>query len=292
MALPNHPVPRTRTRSVPEQAQANTTQSPTSSQVPNFRTLQTQYWPINRIAPYERELRIHSQEQQLQVERNILAFKGPATAILVKGDGTIIDGHLIYRALKALGVDQVPVTVIDDLDLVEIAALRISLNKIQEMSSWNHKNLQFEVAYIAEVNVDLLINTAIPTVEIDVLLHPTTNSAAEKEDDVLPPMEENAPAILVQGNIWLIKGHALACGDARQRDVYAQLLGARRARMIIADVPYNVPIAGHVTKRALRDFAMASGEMTPAEFTRFLKIIFENLVAFSLDGSIHLVFID
>ncbi len=52
--------------------------------------------------------------------------------------------------------------------------------------------------------------------------------------------------------------------------------------MVLVDVPYNVPIAGHVSglgriKHA--DFAMASGEMTPAEFTAFLKTTVAHLVA-------------
>ena len=37
---------------------------------------------------------------------------------------------------------------------------------------------------------------------------------------------------------------------------------------------------------------MASGEMTQAEFTRFLTSAFANLVAFSCDGSIHFVCMD
>ena len=37
---------------------------------------------------------------------------------------------------------------------------------------------------------------------------------------------------------------------------------------------------------------MASGEMTRAEFTAFLSSAFANLVAYSLDGSIHFVCMD
>jgi hypothetical protein len=41
-----------------------------------------------------------------------------------------------------------------------------------------------------------------------------------------------------------------------------------------------------------REFAMASGEMSSAEFTRFLAGIFGNLAAFSVEGSIHFVCMD
>jgi len=41
------------------------------------------------------------------------------------------------------------------------------------------------------------------------------------------------------------------------------------ARLILTDEPYNVPIAGHVTSRVHREFPMASGEITHAEFRTF-----------------------
>jgi len=67
------------------------------------------------------------------------------------------------------------------------------------------------------------------------------------------------------------------------------------ARMVFSDPPYNVKIDGHVGgsgKVKHREFAMASGEMTKAEFIAFLKTAFENLAASSLDGSIHFICMD
>ena len=60
--------------------------------------------------------------------------------------------------------------------------------------------------------------------------------------------------------------------------------------MVFTDPPYNVPIAGHVGGLGSiqhREFAMASGEMSQAEFTAFLQSVFGHLAAFSVDGAIH-----
>jgi DNA modification methylase len=68
-----------------------------------------------------------------------------------------------------------------------------------------------------------------------------------------------------------------------------------KAEMVFTDPPYNVAIEGNVSglaKTSHREFAMASGEMTPDEFTAFLSGAFANLVANSVDGSIHFVCID
>ena len=60
-------------------------------------------------------------------------------------------------------------------------------------------------------------------------------------------------------------------------DVVATLMDGETAQMVFTDPPYNVPIDGHVGglgKIRHREFAMASGEMTAAEFTAFLTTAF------------------
>ena len=67
------------------------------------------------------------------------------------------------------------------------------------------------------------------------------------------------------------------------------------ARMVFADPPYNVPVDGHVGgsgKLKHREFAMATGEMTGAEFIDFLRRTFTNLTAHAADGSIHYICMD
>jgi DNA modification methylase len=64
---------------------------------------------------------------------------------------------------------------------------------------------------------------------------------------------------------------------------------------VLTDPPYNVKINGHVFGLGAnqhQEFAMASGEMTEADFTAFLRQVFANLVAVSVDGAIHFVCMD
>jgi len=65
--------------------------------------------------------------------------------------------------------------------------------------------------------------------------------------------------------------------------------------MIFTDPPYNVPIEGHVSglgRVKHREFAMASGEMSEAEFTEFLATVFQNLARHSADGAVHFICMD
>jgi DNA modification methylase len=64
---------------------------------------------------------------------------------------------------------------------------------------------------------------------------------------------------------------------------------------VFTDPPYNVPVNGHVSGKGViqhREFAMASGEMTEAEFTDFLGQACTQLAAHSASGSIHYLCMD
>ena len=94
------------------------------------------------------------------------------------------------------------------------------------------------------------------------------------------------------GDLWNWRGgdFKLYCGNARDAVSYEALLAEERARLVFTDCPYNVRIANNVSglgKTVHREFFEASGEMSPPEFTTFLRQIFKLLVRFSHGGSIH-----
>jgi DNA modification methylase len=89
--------------------------------------------------------------------------------------------------------------------------------------------------------------------------------------------------------------HRLLCGDARDAGAIQRLMAQETARMVFTDPPYNVKIDGHVGgagKTKHREFAMASGEMSQDQFTRFLTEVLGNMADASCDGSIHFVCMD
>jgi DNA modification methylase len=127
--------------------------------------------------------------------------------------------------------------------------------------------------------------------EIDVVL----DGNGLDEEDELPAVDDQVAPVARAGDLWILGDHRLLCGNALDADSYDQLLGTDKADMMFADPPYNVPIAGHVsglgaTRHA--DFAMASGELSPAEFEGFLKTALGHAANRSVDGAIHYVCID
>jgi len=125
--------------------------------------------------------------------------------------------------------------------------------------------------------------------EIDVAL----DGAGVDEEDELPA-EPSSPVTQV-GDLWIAGEHHIFCGDALSPASYETVLGADCAEMVFADPPYNVEIAGNVSGLGATkhdEFAMASGEMSPAEFARFLKDSFSLVARHSIDGAIHFICMD
>jgi DNA modification methylase len=233
-----------------------------------------------------RNARTHSQKQIHLIAESIKEFSF-TTPILVTTDGEIVAGHGRYQAAKLLGMETVPVILIDHLGPQQIRALRIADNRLAELSGWDDEILKLELGELIELDFEVEI-TGFETAQIDVLLDPGPPVAAKVDPaDALTALRD--VAVTVRGDLWLLGEHRILCGDARERGDYQALMGGELAQMVFTDPPYNVKIDGHVgglgrTKH--REFAMASGEMSKLEFTGFLHAVFAEIAAASQDGAL------
>jgi DNA modification methylase len=95
------------------------------------------------------------------------------------------------------------------------------------------------------------------------------------------------------GDVFVLGAHRIACGSATDPEVLSRLMaGDLPARLVLTDEPYNVPIVGHVTGGDHREFAMASGEMSHAEFLAFNEAWMAAAIQSLCDGGILATFID
>jgi len=96
------------------------------------------------------------------------------------------------------------------------------------------------------------------------------------------------------GDIWILGEHRVGCGDGRDAKFLQRVIGGGgRIDAAFLDPPYNVRIGGHaVSAGSHREFAMASGEMSEAEFRSFLAGTLGAAVSVSRDGAVHFVCMD
>lgn len=258
------------------------------------KTLFIEHRLPGELKPYGRNARTHSPKQIAQIAASIKAF-GFNNPVLIDRQSTIIAGHGRVEAAKLLGLATVPAIRLEHLSEAEKRAYILADNRLAEKAGWDREILAIELQHLIELEVDFDIAvTGFELPEIDVLIDGLeTKSAKADPADLVPAVE--GPAVTRSGDLWHIGPHRLICGDATAPDTYAQLLAGERAQMVFTDPPYNVPINGHVSglgSAQHREFAMASGEMSEAQFTLFLSKVFANLVEASVDGAIHDICMD
>lgn len=250
--------------------------------------LQITYRNISELKPRPGNPRTHSKKQIAKLAKSLQAF-GFINPALVDDDGYLVAGHGRLEAARLLGLSEVPTILLSGMSTAELRAYLIADNQLATLSGWDDDLLTTELAYLTELEDFDTTLTGFEIPEIDAYLYPTADADKKSSrDDNIPEVEDRAITRL--GDVWEIGKHRLICGDATSAETYEALLGAARATTVFSDAPYNVKIGGHVSglgKVQHREFAMASGEMSPSEFTSFLARVFNNLCRWSTDGSIH-----
>lgn len=254
--------------------------------------LVVEYWPTDSAKPYPGNPRKHSKKQISLLSGSFQEF-GVITAILVDEFGMIIAGEGRWEAAKENGLEVIPVIQIKHRNKAQIRAYRLADNKLALESDWDDGLVRVELELLASIDIDFELDvTGFSVTETDLIL-----GADEPlpEDEFVPVIPSAEDVIVKQGDIWLLDNHHISCGDCRDPEVIDQLMKEVRATMVLTDPPFNVPINGHVSglgKNQHGEFAMASGEMTPEEFSEFLRDSLVQAARVSIDGSLHYVFMD
>ena len=104
-----------------------------------------EHWPVERLAPYERNPRTHSDAQVAQIAASIVEF-GFVNPILVDSNAGIVAGHGRLLAAKKLGLAEVPVVMLDHLSETQKRAYIIADNRLAENAGWDEQLLAEELA--------------------------------------------------------------------------------------------------------------------------------------------------
>jgi DNA modification methylase len=251
--------------------------------------------PVGALRPYARNARTHSAKQIRQIADSIGQF-GFVNPILVDGAGEIIAGHGRLAAAQLLGLHEVPVLPVTHLTPAQKRAYVLADNKLAEKAGWDREILAIELQGLIDLDFNLEI-IGFELAEIDLILDEDrvrTSDSAPDAADMVPALPAG-PAITQPGDLWQLGAHRLICGDARDATAIERLLGGDRVDLIFTDPPYNVAIDGHVGglgRVRHREFAMATGEMSEAAFTAFLRDALLPAVPHCQAGAIAFVCMD
>ena len=202
--------------------------------------LMIEHWPLDRLVPYARNARTHSEDQVAQIAGSIAEF-GFVNPVLVSNDGVIVAGHGRILAARLLGMTEAPVIVLPHLPEMQARVLRIADNQIALNAGWNEGLLRASIEEIldAEGGDELVSLIGFPDDFLDDLLADPEDLAAGNIDDDEAPEPPDDP-VTRPGDLWLLGNHRLYCGDATVLADVERALGGGLADLCFTDPPYNV----------------------------------------------------
>ena len=242
---------------------------------------------IEDLKANPRNARIHSKRQIKLIADSLKAF-GFLNPLLIDETGMVIAGHGRLAAAKRLGMNNVPALRIEHLSDDEKRAYVLADNQLAARAGWDPEILAIELQHLTEIVCDFDVTvTGFEMPEIDLVLEKTK---ASKFEDEVEPIDRTGSAVSRPGELWRLGRHEILCGDALKMASYGTLMDEELARLVFADPPYNVPVAGFVTgsaRLAHREFAMAIGELSEDEFIAFLRSAMACASRFSAPGAVQ-----
>jgi DNA modification methylase len=246
--------------------------------------------PIDALRFPSRKVRALDEAHVQEIVRAIstLGFCAP---ILIGRDDLVLDGRSRIEAARRLGLVKVPCIRADHLSDDEQRLLRLAANRLGEKGRWDLDELkvEFEELIFAEAPIEV---AGFTLDEIDQIV--LNNDASAIEAGPLAP-DPNAVAVARVGDVFRLGRHRLACGDATDGRVWRKVMEGDSegvARLLLSDEPYNVKIKGHVSGSGHREFPMASGEMSDAQFAAFNDAWIGAALPWLCDGAVFGTFID
>ena len=246
--------------------------------------LQVVTWPVEKLIPFARNARTHSEEQVAQIAASIAEF-GWTSPILTGSDGIIIAGHARLLAARKLKMTEVPVIVLDHLSETQRRALVIADNRLALNAGWDEEMLRVELETLQEDDFNLDILGFSDEELEDLLRDPEQVVAGETDEDAVPEVPETA--VTVPGDVWILGNHRLLCGDATQMGDIEKVLAGGLADMVICDPPYGVNYGATMKDKLRGQTRKIANDNLGDDFGPFLRDACVNMLAVT-KGAIYI----
>jgi DNA modification methylase len=196
---------------------------------------QIKWEAVDKLIPYAKNARTHSDEQVAQIAGSIKEF-GFNNPILVDKDNSVIAGHGRLMAARKLGMDKVPIVELNHLTESQRKAYVLADNRIALNSGWDTSMLSLELQDLKD-DIDLSLLGFDPD-ELDALLNPIEETEGLTDEDAVPDVPDEPKTKL--GNIYILGNHRLMCGDSTSIDAVDKLMDGVYPDLIHTDPPYGM----------------------------------------------------
>ncbi len=178
----------------------------------------------------------------------------------------LIGGHMRVKALKELGVTEVPVVYINIPDIEKEKELNIRLNKNTGEFDWN---------LLTDFGEEFLKDVGFSSEELDNIFE---IEEVEEQFDLQKELDklDIKNIEIKKGDVWQIGDAKLMCGDSTIEEDMITLMGSDKADMVFTDPPYILDYLHGKTKKngeategfgAKRNRRYLETDVLPPDFT-------------------------
>ncbi|MDR1364784.1 MAG: ParB N-terminal domain-containing protein [Oscillospiraceae bacterium] len=247
---------------------------------------------IEKLKPYEKNARTHSDEQISKIAKSIEEF-GFINPVLIDADLGIIAGHCRVLAAKQIGMKEVPCLFVEDLSETQKRAYIIADNKLALDADWDFDILKIELEDLKNLDFDISL-TGFDDFNFGLDSKEITDDDFDS-DEINEILEEEPKSKL--DDVYKLGEHLLMCGDStvandvsklmknennipkliENADNVSKLMDSKpkdkeTADLLVTDPPYNVDYKGKTKER----IKILNDNQTSEEFRSFLISAFKN----------------
>lgn len=196
--------------------------------------MQVQNVSVDILKPFEKNPKIHTDEQIDKIIRSIKEFGWANPILALKENNMVIAGHARLKAAKKMNLSEVPVIFLD-MPYEKAIAYVVADNRLAEIAEWDNTILLplLDEIKLAGVDVEL---TGFTAQDISLM-----NKQEVQEDDFDAQAAADAikEPVTKPGDIWILGRHRLMCGDSTKREDVERLMGGKKANISFTSPPYN-----------------------------------------------------
>ena len=190
--------------------------------------LKIEYVSKDQLKPYEKNAKLHTDDQVEQIKRSIEEF-GFNDPIAVWHEDEIIEGHgRLLAVIEMPEIETVPIIRLDDLTDEQRRAYMLVHNKLTMNTDFDFELLDSELGGIIDIDMSEF------GFDIEI-----------EDEDPIEAVEDNYEPIDVEsrcktGDVWQLGNHRLICGDSTDVNVIDKLMDGKKADISFTSPPYNV----------------------------------------------------
>jgi DNA modification methylase len=217
---------------------------------------------IEKLIPYAKNSRTHSDEQVAQIAASIKEFGFNNPVLIDKGD-VIIAGHGRVMAARKCGIMEVPCIRLGHLTETQRKAYVIADNRLALNAGWDNELLTIELNELLadDFALDIL---GFDADELKALLDPVTPTEGLTDEDAVPEVPEEPKT--KPGDIYRLGRHRLMCGDSTSIDAVEKLMEGASVDLVFTDPPYNVAFNGRSGKHDV----IKNDNLSDSDFETFI----------------------